>query len=157
MTNNRKKPLLAGVVFPWHIPAAAEQIETLRRLVYWFWHDLSHFTAAMGRGQLWWAYGQIEALRRICVNLARLQQHFAAVAGGYEKVEQALPEEQLASLQATCCALEQGAMLRAALVIVRFYQEVAPLLAQAHGIPYPADLAQVMAERLEKLCAARLR
>ena len=28
------------------------QVETLRRAVCWFWHDLSHFTAAMGRGQL---------------------------------------------------------------------------------------------------------
>lgn len=150
-----KKHILAGAVFPWHEPALAEQIETLRRLVYWFWHDLSHFTTAMGRGQLWWAYGQIEALRLICVNLARLRQHFAAVADGYEKVEHAIPGEQLSSLQATFCPMEPSAMLQAVLVIVRFYQELAPLLARTHGITYPVALERVMSARLEKLCDAR--
>src|SRR2546427_11631970 len=63
-----KKNILAGAVFPRHQPTQTEQGETLRRLVYWFWHDLSHFIAALGRGQLWWAYGQLEELRRYCVN-----------------------------------------------------------------------------------------
>jgi predicted nucleotidyltransferase len=147
-----KKGILAEAVFPWHEAAQAEQIETLRRLVSWFWHDLSHhFITAMGRGQLWSAYGALEDLRLTCVNLARLRQNFQAEAEGYEKVEQALPVEQLAPLQTTCCPLERDAMLQAALVIVRFYQELAPSLARAHGIPYPADLAQMMAERLEQL------
>src|SRR6266498_3284097 len=120
-----KKNILAGAVFPRDEPTQAEQIERLRRLVYWFWHDLSHFTTAMGRGQLWWAYGQLEELRRYCVNLAHLRQNFSAEADGYEKVEQALPVEQLSPLQATFCPQERGAMLQAALVIVRFYQELA--------------------------------
>ena len=152
-----KKNILAGAVFPRNEPTQAEQTETLRRLVYWFWHDLSHFIAAMGRGQLWWAYGQLEALRRYCVNLARLRYDFSVEADGYDKMEQAIPGEQLSSLQATCCPLEPGAMLQAALIIVRFYQELAPLLARTHGIPYPADLARVMSGRLEKLCDTRLR
>ena len=152
-----KKRLLAEAVFPWPEPAQAEQVETLRRLVCWFWHDLSHFTTAMARGQIWWAYGQLEVLRLHCVNLARLRQNFSAVADGYEKVEQAIPVEQLSSLQATFCPLEQGAMLQAALVIVRFYQELAPLLARAHGITYPAVLERVMYGRLEKLCDAQVR
>ena len=151
-----KKRILAGAVLPWHEPAQAEQIETLRRQVYWFWHDLSHFIAALGRGRLWWAYGQLEELRRYCVNLARLRHNFAAEADGYDKVEQALPVEQLSSLQTTCCPLEPGAMLQAALVLVRFYREVAPLLARTHGLTYPAALDRVMSERLEKLCDARL-
>ena len=110
----------------------------------------------MGRGQLWWAYGQIEALRRYCVNLARLRYDVSVAADGYEKLEQAIPVEHLASLQATYCPMELGAMRQVALVIVRFYQELAPLLARTHGIMYPADLARVMSERLEKLCDARL-
>jgi predicted nucleotidyltransferase len=149
-----KKGLLAGAVFPEYQPAQAEQIETLRRLIYWFWHDLSHFITAMGRGRLWWAHGQLEALRRYCLNLARLRQNFSdAEVGeeGYFKVEQAIPAEQLAPLQATYCPLEQEAMLQAALVIVHFYQELASLLAQTHGITYPADLERVMVDRLEKL------
>jgi hypothetical protein len=151
-----KKNLLAGAVFPRRHPTPAEQSETLRRLVYWFWHDLSHCIAALGRGHLWWAYGQLEILRRYCVNLARLRHNFAVEADGYDKVEQAIPVEQLSPLQATCCPLEPGAILQAALVLVRFYQELAPLLARTHGLTYPAELERVMSERLEKLCDARL-
>jgi len=152
-----KKGILAGAVFPWPEPAQAEQIERLRSLIYWFWHDLSHhFITSMARGQIWSAYGALEDLRLTCVNLARLQQNFQAEAEGYEKVEQAIPVEQLSPLQATFCPLEQGAMLQAALVIVRFYQDLAPLLAETHGIPYPADLDRVIYRRLEQLCDARL-
>ena len=146
-----KTRLLAGAVFPQTQPAPVEQIEALRRFVYWFWHDLSHFMTAMGRGQLWWAYGQLEVLRRHCVNLARLRQTLSAGTDDYEKVEQAIPIEQLSSLQAACCPLEREAMLQAALVIVRFYQELAPLLSQTHGILYPDGLERVMVGRLENL------
>jgi len=148
-----KKGILAGAVFSWHDPTQAEQIETLRRLVNWFWHDLlHHFITPLAHGQIWSAYGGLEDLRLTCVNLARLRQNFSAEAESYEKVEQAIPVEQLAPLQATCCPLERDAMLQAALLIVRFYQELAPPLAQAHGIPYPVDLARVLSDRLEKLC-----
>ncbi len=44
-------------------------------------------------------------------------------------------------------------MLQAALAIVRFYQELAPSLAQTYGIPYPTDLARIMSGRLEQLCS----
>lgn len=149
-----KENILAGVVFLTHESDPAEQAEKLRRLVYWFWHDLSHFITAMRRRQIWWAYFQLEALRRFCVNLARLRQNFAdADVGeeGYFKVEQAIPVEQLSSLQATFCPQEEGAMLQSVLVIIRFYQELAPLLAQAHGITYPTDLERVMVDRLQRL------
>jgi len=151
-----KKGILAGAVFPWHEPAQAEQIERLRSLIYWFWHDLSHhFITSIGRGQLWSAYGALEDMRLTCVNLARLRQNFQAEAEGYEKVEQAIPVEQLAPLQATFCLMERGAMLQAAIIIVRFYQELAPPLARAHGVPYPIELERVMYDRLEQLYIAR--
>jgi len=151
-----KKNILAGAVFPRRQPSQAEQREKLRRLIFWFWHDLSHFITAMGRGQLWWAYGQLEALRRYCVNLAHLQHNFSVEADGYDKLEQAIPVEQLSPLQATFCPQEPSAMLRAGLAIVCFYRETAPPLAQAHGIPYPADLERLMSDRLKQLCDARL-
>lgn len=151
-----KTGILVGAVFPSAGSTEAEQIETLRRLVYWFWHDLSHFTTAIARRQLWWAHGQLEELRRLCVNLARLKQNFSASADGYEKVEHALPAEQLAPLQATYCPLEHDAMLRAALVIVHFYRELAAPLAQAHGIAYPDNLDHAIYSRLEQLYEARL-
>jgi predicted nucleotidyltransferase len=146
-----KKGVLAGAVFSGEEIDPTEQTETLRRLLYWFWHDLSHFIAAMGRRKLWWGHGQLEILRGQCVNLLRLQNNFSAPAEGYEKIEKAVPIEQLAPLQATFCPLEQNAMLRAGLDIVRFYQEIAPPLAQAHGLPYPERLARLMSDRLAKL------
>ena len=150
-----KKRLLAGAVFPGYRPDQSEQVETLHGLIYWFWHDLSHhFITPLARGQIWGAYGALEDLRRTCVNLARLRQNFAVEVDGYEKVEQAIPIEQLSPLQATCCPLEREAMLQAIFVIVHFYQEVAPPLAQAHGIPYPAELERVMYDRLEQLRSA---
>jgi predicted nucleotidyltransferase len=152
-----KKGILAGAVFAEQEPTQAEQIETLRRLVAWFWHDLSHFTIAIGRGQLWWAHGQLEALRLYCINLARLRQNFSdgdVGAEGYFKLEQALPIAQLSPLQATYCPLERGAMLQAALAIVRFFQELALLLTRTHGIAYPAALEHVMLDRLDKLKTA---
>jgi hypothetical protein len=150
-----KKGILVGTFFSWHQPAHDEQIETLRRLINWFWHDLSHhFITPMARSQLWSSYGALEDMRLTCVNLARLQQNFLMKTEGYEKVERVVPIEQLAPLQASFCPMDRDAMLQAALTIVRFYQELAPPLAQAHGLPYPADLARVMTDRLELLCNA---
>jgi predicted nucleotidyltransferase len=152
-----KKGILAGTTFSGYKPTQAEQIEALRRLIHWFWHDLRHhFITPMARGQIWSGYGGLEDLRLTCINLARLRQNFEVEAEGYEKVEQAIPIGQLAPLQATFCPMERSAMLQAALVIVRFYQELAPSLTQAHGIVYPSDLEQMMYKRLEQLCDAGL-
>ena len=72
-----KKGLLTEAPPPsWPAEAPDDQVETLRRLIYWFWHDLSHFITAMARGLLWWAHGQLDVLRRCCVDLLRLQQDF---------------------------------------------------------------------------------
>ncbi len=146
-----KKGVLDGVVYPLHEVHLDEQKEVLRRLVYWFWHDLSHFITAMARGQLWWAYGQLEALRLQCVDLARLRHDFSAEALGYEKMEKAVPVDLLAPLQSTFCPMEREAMLEAGLAIVRFYKELAPGLTQTHGLTYPEDLQRVMCDRLERL------
>lgn len=151
-----KKGLLAGVAFRGDRPTGDEQHETLRYQVYVFWHELSHFLSAMGRGQLWWAQGQLEALRRCCVSLARLRQDIAdpdAVEEPYFKVEKAIPEcdLSLAPLQIAVCPMEPGAMVQSVLAIIAYYQEVAHLLAQRHGVSYPADLERVMLTRLERL------
>jgi predicted nucleotidyltransferase len=149
-----KTDLLAEPVSPHPSPLPANQAETLRRQLYWFWHELSHFITALGRGQVWWAFGQLEALRGICVNLARLSHNFAEAEVGdepYFKVENALPIEKIAGLQAALCPMERGAMLDAAHVIIGFYQTLARNLAQAHALNYPTQLEQVMVKRLEQL------
>jgi predicted nucleotidyltransferase len=152
-----KKGILEGDVFPPHAIDPARQIELLQQQLDWFWHDLSHFIKAMGRGQLWFAYGELEVLRQICVNLARLRYDFSDAYAGeepYFKVEQALPVERLSPLQATFCVMAYGAMLQAAGVIFRFYRDVAPGLAEEHQLTYQADLEREMTMQLEALSDA---
>jgi predicted nucleotidyltransferase len=149
-----KTGILNGMTFTEEATDPAEQTETLRRLIYGFWHELSHFITAMGRGQLWWAYGQLEALREGCVSLARLQHDFFTWAGGdepYFKIEAEMPVETIAPLLVTCVSRQPGPMLDAARVIVGFYRELAATLAQAHGIPYPIELDRVMTHRMNTL------
>jgi hypothetical protein len=149
-----KKNLLEGAEFPEHIPASAGQLEKLRREVQWFWHELSHFITAMRRGQVWWAQGQLEALRSICVNLARLRHNILDEEAGeeaYFKIENVMPVESLAPLKETFVPFEQEELLNAALTIVRFYLEIAPPLAQLHGVSYSHELERVMLDRLQKL------
>lgn len=149
-----KQNILAGVTSTREQPEVREQVETLRQQIYYFWHDLAHLITALGRGQLWWAGGQIEVLRRICVNLARLRQDFLDPEVGedpYFKIELNLPVEQLAGLEPTFCPMRREEMLGAAHALLDFYRKVAPALARAHGIAYPDVLERVLIRRLEEL------
>ncbi len=149
-----KKNIVSIAAVPSREFDQAEQTEKLRRLIYWFWHDLSHFITAMGRGQLWWAHGQLDVLRSICVNLARLRNNFSDPDVGeeaYFKIEKVMPVEKLSPLRVTFCPVEKSAMLEAGFVIVNYYKELAASLSKTYGITYPAGLERVMDERLEKL------
>jgi predicted nucleotidyltransferase len=150
-----KTGILQGYTFPHHRADPADQIEVLRDQIYVFWHDLSHFITAMARGQLWWAHGQLEILRLMCITLALLDHDFSAHAEGYEKLEKAIPLEKLAALESTFCALEYNAMLQAGLTLVGFYREIASKLAEQHGLRYPEKLEQIMLDRLEHLPAVQ--
>ena len=154
-----KKNLLEGVEFPEHVPSSSDQLEKLRSQIQGFWHELSHFITAMGRSQIWWAQGQIEALRGICVNLARLQHNFLDADVGeepYFKIEKVMPVDQLSALKETFGPLENKEMLKAGLSLVSFYLDIAPSLAQTHGIQYSHGLERVMLDRLQKLQDAYL-
>ena len=155
-----KTGILAGEVFPMHAADQARQVEVLRQQIDWFWHDMFHFIKAMGRGQLWFAYGELGVIRQICVNLARLKYNFSDAYLGdgeepYFKVDELLPVEQLLPLEGTCCPLEYNAMLQAARAIFRFYQAVAPALAKAHGITYQVGLERMLIRKLEGDCFAK--
>jgi predicted nucleotidyltransferase len=146
--------ILAGVDFPYEDADPSEQIALLRSIINGFWHDLSHFITAMARGQLWWAYGQLEALRQMCVQLARLRHNFLDSEAGdeaYFKIDKVLSAEHLSPLEMTYPLMEQHAMLQASQIIVKFYQERAQALAQTHDIAYPDGLEAVILKRLEKL------
>ena len=134
-------------------PDPTTQRETLRRQLTWFWHDLSHFITAIARGQLWWAAGQLEALRRVGLNLARLGHDFNDEEVGDDptfKIDKQLPAAALEPLRATFVPLERAALLAAARAIIAFYHGLAIPLAEAHGLRYPAELEQIMLDRLGK-------
>jgi predicted nucleotidyltransferase len=146
-----KRGILEGAEFPLPRPDPDERREQLRQVLNWFWHDLSHFMAALGRGELWWACGQLEAQRRYCVNLLRIEHGDEAQEEAYEKLEKAVPVSELAALQPTFCLMERDAMLKAALDIVSFFREHAPQVAGAYGSGYPAELERLMCDRLDQL------
>jgi predicted nucleotidyltransferase len=149
-----KSGILDGAEFPLPRPDPDERREQLRLVLNWFWHDLSHFMAALGRGELWWAWGQLEALRRYCVNLLRIEHGVEAQEEAYEKLEKAVPVSELVALQATFCPMERDAMLKAALDIVSFFRGHAPHAAGAYGSEYPAELERLMCDRLDELSLA---
>jgi lincosamide nucleotidyltransferase len=131
-----------------------EGAEVLRREIVWFWHDLSHFITALGRGQLWWANGQLETLRLSCVNLARLKSNPSdpdVGEEGYYKVDEVLPAAVLAPLRDTMCPLEAEAMFEAASHLLAFYRHLAPRLAQANGLAYPTGLESLLLSRWDHL------
>jgi predicted nucleotidyltransferase len=149
-----KKHILEGAEFPEGVPDSSKQTEKLLSQIQLFWHELSHFITAMQRGQIWWAQGQLEGLRAVCVNLARLRYNLLDGEAGeeaYFKIETIMPVEQLAPLKETFGPMEKEAMGKAVLAIVRFYQEIAPPLAQKYGLHYPQDLERVMLARLQRL------
>jgi predicted nucleotidyltransferase len=151
-----KKNIFAGLTYFPSVKAfdVQKQAEILRRNIYGFWHEMSHFTAAMGRGQLWWARGQLESLRSICVTLARMQNDFSDSEIGnepYYKIENCTPVEKLDPLKMTFCPLEKDSMLQSVQVILSFYVEAARHLAEAHNIPYPESLERVARTRLKNL------
>ncbi|MBX3082738.1 MAG: aminoglycoside 6-adenylyltransferase [Anaerolineae bacterium] len=150
-----KNNILAGQVFSTPTAELSEQRELLRRQIDGFWHELSHFIKAMGRQQLWFAYGQIEVMRRMCVLLARLKYNFSDPYldenEPYFKIEHALPIETLSPLQSTFCPMEYAAMLQTAKVICRFYQDIAPALAKVHELSYQPDLERMLIKQLRDL------
>jgi predicted nucleotidyltransferase len=150
-----KKNILVGEDFPMNSADPTTQGKLLHRQIDGFWHELSHFIKAMGRRQLWFAYGQIEAMRRICVILARLKDNFqdAYVEEGepYFKIELALPVEKLSPLQSTFCPMDFDSMLQAAQVICRFFLDLAPRLAETHKLPYPTNLEHLLIKELQEL------
>ena len=149
-----KEGLLDREVFPLLQPTQAEQRQTLRWLVYWFWRELSVFGRAMARGRLWTAYGLLEGLRLKCVNVARLNHEFSMVGMvGYKNLEQAAEARDLEVLHATLCPLEREAMLEAAGRLIGFYLRTAPPLAAEHGVDYPADLEAVVLGKLRRWCS----
>ena len=147
--------ILEGVAFAEERTDPAEQQEVLRQTLTWFWHELSHFIAAMGRGELWWAAGQLESLRGHCVNLVRIEHGAFAGEEPYEKLDRTMDLAALSPIAETFVPMERDALLRAAQKLVRFYTEKGPRVAEANGAAYPLELAELMVKRLDDLVGSR--
>ncbi|HEY5904767.1 MAG TPA: aminoglycoside 6-adenylyltransferase [Actinomycetota bacterium] len=146
--------VLAGVTFPWPEFGRATQTRELRTVVMWFWHDLSHFAAAIDRGHLWWAAGQLEALRAYCVRLARVEHGVEPMPDeSYWKLDAEMPTAPIDSLRSTFVPLERAAMLDAARTLLAYFRSRAPAIAQAHGLTYPEALDRLAGARLDDLDA----
>jgi predicted nucleotidyltransferase len=132
----------------------AERVEELRQILLWFWHDVSHFVSAIGRGQLWWAAGQLEMLRAYCVNLERIDQGVETTGDeAYWKLDQSISTDRVAAIRETFVPIDRRAMLRAAQEIVAFHRERAPVVAAAQGLTYPEELARLIGGQLDELTA----
>jgi predicted nucleotidyltransferase len=145
--------ILAGIEFPPPELDPAAQVEQLRQILYWFWHDVAHFTAAIGRGQLWWAAGQLEQLRGCCVNLIRLEQGGATEDEPYWKLDEEISTDALAPLHRTFVAIDRDALLDAGRETVAFFRERAPDVARALDLAYPEELARLVGGHLDELGA----
>jgi hypothetical protein len=149
-----KRGILSGANFIGQSPDPNQQAERLRRLFFGFWHELDHFISAFGRGQLWWAQGQLEAMREMCISLARLRSDFFDIYAGEEPYFKffngdAVPVELFSSLKSTFGPLEKDHLYQASLTIVQVFHGLALPLSQVHGIPYPESLEHMMVERLK--------
>ncbi len=143
--------ILAGLEFPLPDGDPAARGESLREVLFWFWHDLGHFTTAIGRGQLWWAAGQLEQLRAYCVNLARIDQGGESQDEAYWKLDEGIATDPLEPLRSTFVAMDRDAMLHAAAKILAFFRERAPRVAEANGLTYPTELDRLIGGHLEDL------
>jgi hypothetical protein len=145
-----KEGLLDGVSFPWQRPTEDQQVQALRKQMYWFWRDLSLFSVAMGRSQLWTAMGYLESMRQRCVNLARMKHNFEQWVEGYEKLEQALPDEELSHLEESFSAFNPEAIADSAAILISFYRRIASRLSDRYGIDYPLSLERVVLRELSR-------
>ena len=143
--------ILEGVTFDRERAEPRELEDVLRRTLSWFWHELSHFVKAVGRDQLWWAAGQLEALRDHCVNLVRIEQGMEAGEEPYWKLDEEVRVAALEPLEGTFVPMEREALLSAGHILVSFFRERAPRVAAAYGLAYPTELDRLMVKRLDDL------
>lgn len=146
-----KTGVLEGRTFPFPEAAVEALTRELRDLIFWFWHDVGHLVTALGRGQLWWAAGQLEILRHCCVKLIRIEQSAEVTDEPYWKLDTEISTEPLNSLRSTFVRLDRVEMLDAGRRLVAFFRERAPGVARAHGLAYPEELDSLITGHLDAL------
>jgi predicted nucleotidyltransferase len=146
-----KKELLSDVVFPLQGPSQTDQVEILRKHLWWFWRDLSLFCVAIDRGQKWSANGYLESMRLRCVKLARLDWDFTSWASGYERVEKSADARSLELIECSFPTPAVDSMVKAANELIIFYRTIVPNLARKNNLEYPISLEELILARESKL------
>jgi predicted nucleotidyltransferase len=146
--------LLTNLHLPMRAPLSEDLAVELRRVLAWFWHDVSHLIKALGRGQLWWAAGEVEALRGYCLNLIRIEQGVEAGDEPYFKIDAETSTVALEPVRSTFAPMEPEALTMAGSELVAFFGARGRPLADAYGLDYPSELERVMSRRLEALVSA---
>jgi predicted nucleotidyltransferase len=142
--------ILSGLKFPSPTVDPGEQARELQTVLSWFWHDLGHFTAAIERGQLWWAAGQLEQLRHHCVRLVRIDQEVDVEDEPYWKLDVAISTDHLDPLQSTFVPIDRDELLRAARELLAFFRRQAPIVARTKGLSYPSELDTLVGRHLDQ-------
>ncbi|MGA9161281.1 MAG: aminoglycoside 6-adenylyltransferase, partial [Actinomycetota bacterium] len=132
--------VLSGLEFPPPEVDRDEQVRELRNLLFWFWHDLGHFTAAIERGQLWWAAGELEQLRHYCVKLIRIEQDVEVEDEPYWKLDVEVSTDRIDPLRSTFVPIDRDELLRAGREILAFFRHQAPIIARTNSLSYPSEL-----------------
>jgi predicted nucleotidyltransferase len=143
--------VLTNLELPVRAPSSGDFSAELRRILAWFWHEASHLIKALDRGQLWWAAGEVEAVRAHCVNLVRIEQGVEAGDEPYFKIDAETSTTALEPLRSTFVPMEAEPLAQAASELLEFFGTHGRPLADAYGLEYPSELDLLMRTRLEGL------
>jgi hypothetical protein len=80
-----------------------------------------------------------------------MQADFSAPLDSYDKLDKAVSPAALEPLRATVVPVERDALVNAAGLLVALFQQLAPPLAEQHGVTYPGRLAVLMLRHFERV------
>jgi predicted nucleotidyltransferase len=150
-----RRGLLDGLELPIRSPSREDLAAELCQTLAWFWHDVGHFITAAGRSEIWWAAGQIEALRGYCVNLVREAQGVRKETEPFWKIDADASTDALEELRSTFVGPDLDAMIAAARELVAFFGAHGRRAALAYAVEYPEELEGLLRRRLDDLVATR--
>ena len=129
-------------------PPREVDTEDLARRLPAFWHEVGHFTTALERGQLVWASGQLDDLRRLCLDLAMILREPPVQPEGYWKADVVLDPELLDEVRSAIVPPSADHLRAAGHRVLDLYRRLAREAASRYGLAYPERLDGVVSSRL---------
>lgn len=124
--------LLEGVTFPLYEPSRQERRTGIERALSWFWLDAIALATALARQRLADAQLRLGSMRSRCRTLAD-------AAGASD-----------ARVLSSYVQAEPAAIIAAAESLIELHRKAGATAAEAHGLPYPDELANVALGRLHR-------